>query len=130
MLRQYNGKATNIENTDLATNYLGYWMDNGAYYYYNPLPNTSYQDTVLELHANLSERIPVRCNLKESSTFGQVCELRLLVVPERRGSGGEGLVANARGVEIQFLSKVEPIQDISRWTSLPLQPDWVGCGSA
>ena len=65
MLRQYNGKATNIENTDLATNYLGYWMDNGAYYYYNPLPNTSYQDTVLELHANLSERIPVRCNLRD-----------------------------------------------------------------
>jgi len=60
MLRQYNGKATSIENTDLVTNYLGYWMDNGAYYYYNPLPNTSYQDTVLELHANLSERIPVR----------------------------------------------------------------------
>ena len=53
-------KAINLENTDLATNYLGYWMDNGAYYYYNPLPSTSYQDTVLELHANLTERIPVR----------------------------------------------------------------------
>ena len=65
MLRQYNGKATSIENTDLATNYLGYWMDNGAYYYYNPLPNTSYQDTVLELHANLSERIPVRWDVKD-----------------------------------------------------------------
>ena len=65
MLRQYNGKATSIENTDLATNYLGYWMDNGAYYYYNPLPNTSYQDTVLELHANLSERIPVRWDKKD-----------------------------------------------------------------
>ena len=35
MLRQYNGKAINLENTDLATNYLGYWMDNGAYYYVN-----------------------------------------------------------------------------------------------
>ena len=64
MLRQHNGKATNIENTDLATNYLGYWMDNGAYYYYNPLPNTSYQDTVLQLHANFSERIPVRWKLR------------------------------------------------------------------
>ena len=64
MLRQYNGKATDMENTDLASNYLGYWMDNGAFYYYNTLPNTSYQDTVLELHANLSERIPVRWKLK------------------------------------------------------------------
>ena len=50
MLRQYNGKSTNIENTDLATNYLGYWMDNGAYYYYNPLPSTSYQVVVGGLH--------------------------------------------------------------------------------
>ena len=49
---------------DLVTNYLGFWCDNGAFYYYNTLPNTSYQDTVLELHANLSERIPVRWNLR------------------------------------------------------------------
>ena len=122
MLRQYNGKATSIENTDLATNYLGYWMDNGAYYYYNPLPNTSYQDTVLQLHANLSERIPVRWNL------------RLLLLIARYVNydswwylKGEGLGVKDWSpmpeVFILFQSKVEPIQDISRWPSLPLQPN-------
>ena len=43
LLRQYHGKATDGRHTDVATNYLGYWTDNGAFYYYNTLPNMTYQ---------------------------------------------------------------------------------------
>ena len=43
MLRQYHNKSTDGLHTDLASQYLGYWMDNGAFYYYNTLPNINYQ---------------------------------------------------------------------------------------
>ena len=43
VLRQYHGKDTEERHTDVVTNYLGYWMDNGAFYYYNTLPNMTYQ---------------------------------------------------------------------------------------
>ena len=43
VLRQYHRKDTEEQHTDVVTNYLGYWMDNGAYYYYNTLPNMTYQ---------------------------------------------------------------------------------------
>lgn len=34
---------------DLSLNYLGYYIDNGAYYCYNTLPGKNYQDTMLEI---------------------------------------------------------------------------------
>ena len=43
----------------MATDYLGYWMDNGAYYYYHTLPGLNYEETVLALHHNLTSRIPI-----------------------------------------------------------------------
>ena len=45
---------------DVVTNYLGYWTDNGAFYYYNTLPSTNYEDTILEIQRNLSEKLPLR----------------------------------------------------------------------
>ena len=30
---------------DVVTNYLGWWNDNGAYYYYHTLPNMTYEVT-------------------------------------------------------------------------------------
>ena len=47
MMQQRHGKAPDQPHTDMATNYLGYWMDNGAYYYYHTLPNTTYQVQLL-----------------------------------------------------------------------------------
>ena len=43
ILRIYNGKNTSNKHDDYVSNFLGYWMDNGAYYYYNPLPNQTYE---------------------------------------------------------------------------------------
>ena len=45
---------------DLVTNYLGFWCDNGAFYYYHTLPGLDYEQTVLELHTNLTSRLPVK----------------------------------------------------------------------
>ena len=34
---------------DLSLNYIGYYIDNGAYYCYNTLPGKNYQDTMIEI---------------------------------------------------------------------------------
>ena len=60
IMRKYNGKEENVEHNDVATNKLGYWTDNGAYYYYHTMENKSYQDTIVELHQQFKLRnIPV-----------------------------------------------------------------------
>ena len=34
-LRKYHGKSVDGIQRDVARKYLGYWTDNGAYYYYS-----------------------------------------------------------------------------------------------
>ena len=61
ILRIYNGKNTSNKHDDYVSNFLGYWMDNGAYYYYNPLPNQTYEETILEINDRLQKRsIPIK----------------------------------------------------------------------
>ena len=45
---------------DVVTNKLGYWCDNGAFYYYHTLPDTNYEDTIIHISKNLSSRLPVQ----------------------------------------------------------------------
>jgi hypothetical protein len=46
---------------DLATKYLGYWTDNGAFYYYNPLAGSSYEETLVAVADGLAAAgVPVR----------------------------------------------------------------------
>lgn len=45
----------------LVTDYLGYWTDNGAYYYYNTLPELNYENTMIEMSNYFKyHNIPVR----------------------------------------------------------------------
>ena len=38
-----------------------FWMDNGAYYYYNPLANKTYEETILEINDRLmKQNIPIK----------------------------------------------------------------------
>ena len=61
VLRLYNGKNTNNSHNDYVSNFLGYWMDNGAYYYYNPLPNQTYEETILEINDRLiKQNVPIK----------------------------------------------------------------------
>ncbi|XP_071835062.1 uncharacterized protein [Apostichopus japonicus] len=34
---------------DVTLNYIGYWTDGGAYYYYNTEPNKTYEETMLDI---------------------------------------------------------------------------------
>ena len=123
MMQQRHGKATDQPHTDMATNYLGYWMDNGAYYYYHTLPNTTYQVhlSIYTIHVttyrsspHTASPSPCTCRtLCSPSTptsppgspsgrpglrpLLQVRQLRLLVVPQGRGPGGEVLDAPPAG---------------------------------
>ncbi|XP_076450230.1 uncharacterized protein LOC143286522 [Babylonia areolata] len=48
-MRQYYEKDEKYRNTDLTVNYLGYWTDAGAYYYYNTELNKNYEQTILDV---------------------------------------------------------------------------------
>ncbi|KAK7102304.1 hypothetical protein V1264_020541 [Littorina saxatilis] len=46
---------------DLTINYLGYYTDNGAYYYYLSEPHKTYQDTIIDVKANADQiQIPYK----------------------------------------------------------------------
>ena len=42
-LRKYTGKGLERRESDDTVNYLGYWTDNGAFYYYNTEENKNYE---------------------------------------------------------------------------------------
>ena len=55
-LRKFHGKNFNTPR-DVTTEYLGYWTDNGAYYYYKTLgPNITYEDTLIKLNQEFQVR--------------------------------------------------------------------------
>ncbi|XP_070576651.1 uncharacterized protein [Ptychodera flava] len=43
------GKQKHLMKSDFTVNYLGYWTDNGAYYYYNTEPDKNYEDTLIDV---------------------------------------------------------------------------------
>ena len=49
MLLQIYGKTRLKGDENLALRKLGYATDNGAYYYYNPIPGKNYEDTMLDV---------------------------------------------------------------------------------
>jgi hypothetical protein len=56
-----SGKKIVGEYDTFFLKYLGYWTDNGAYYYYRTEPGKNYEATLLELGKYLkTENIPVR----------------------------------------------------------------------
>ncbi|KAK3085506.1 hypothetical protein FSP39_004325 [Pinctada imbricata] len=49
------------QQSDITNNYLGYWTDNGAYYYYNTETRTSYESTFEEVQKySMLEKIPYK----------------------------------------------------------------------
>jgi hypothetical protein len=48
LLHKY-GKPRTRPDADLPIQYLGYWTDNGAYYYYKTEPGTNYQTTMIDV---------------------------------------------------------------------------------
>jgi len=50
-------KTNKYRLNDLTINYLGYYTDNGAYYYYNTEPQMNYEQTIIKIKENLS--IPI-----------------------------------------------------------------------
>ena len=63
-LRKYHGKSVDGIQRDVARKYLGYWTDNGAYYYYNTIPDNDYENTLMTLKKTFEEeeekKLPVQ----------------------------------------------------------------------
>jgi hypothetical protein len=53
MQKAYN-RTNQYRLNDLSINYLGYYTDNGAYYYYNTEHETNYEKTMLDVLQNIS----------------------------------------------------------------------------
>ncbi|KAL5016026.1 hypothetical protein ScPMuIL_005615 [Solemya velum] len=61
LMRDYYRKDEDYRRADLTVNYLGYWTDNGAYYYYQTEPNLTYEQTILDIKQEAdSQKIPYR----------------------------------------------------------------------
>ena len=60
-LADRHGRKPPANDADIGLNYLGYWTDNGAAYYYNFDKAKGCQDTLIDVIANLRTRqVPVR----------------------------------------------------------------------
>ncbi len=60
-LRARSGKTPASRDADHSINYLGYWTDNGAYYYYLTEEGKSYDQTLVDVRSYADERsIPYR----------------------------------------------------------------------
>ncbi len=60
-LLKLGGKTRVDQDSDFTANYLGYWTDNGAYYYYKTEPDKNYELTMLDVVQDLkTERIPAK----------------------------------------------------------------------
>jgi len=47
ILRAWHGKERPSPYADVGLSHLGYWTDNGGYYYYNTAPGKNYEETLL-----------------------------------------------------------------------------------
>lgn len=67
VLMNYHGKTRAAE--EIVSDYLGYWTDNGAFYYYRTMDGLNYEDTLLELNRRfVAMGLPVR-NVELDSWF-------------------------------------------------------------
>ena len=57
IMTRYHGKTDAARKFDLTVNYVGYYTDNGAYYYYNTEEGKTYEQTVNDVvdHASFKE---------------------------------------------------------------------------
>ncbi|MFW9819930.1 MAG: hypothetical protein ACFFE5_09995, partial [Candidatus Thorarchaeota archaeon] len=60
LLKYYDSKRKSLY-ANIVTSYLGYWMDNGAYYYYKKENGMNYEDTMISLKEYFEKnRIPIK----------------------------------------------------------------------
>ncbi|XP_056009973.1 uncharacterized protein LOC125678812 [Ostrea edulis] len=61
LMKKWYGRTDEFVRTDLTISHLGYWTDNGAYYYYLTEQNKTYEDTMLDVKKYAdSQNIPYR----------------------------------------------------------------------
>jgi hypothetical protein len=62
MQRKYSSTSNHPLQDDVTANYLSYWTDNGAYYYYHTEDGLNYEDTIISTlrHAIDVDGIPYK----------------------------------------------------------------------
>nr|XP_022321423.1 uncharacterized protein LOC111123413 [Crassostrea virginica] len=61
LMKKWYGRTDDFVNTDITISHLGYWTDNGAYYYYLTEQNKTYEESMLAVKTYAdSQNIPYR----------------------------------------------------------------------
>ncbi|XP_046560817.1 uncharacterized protein LOC124269827 [Haliotis rubra] len=61
ILQTWYGRTDRYVKSDFTINYLGYWTDDGAYYFNIPEKGKNYQDTILDINNYIKQLgVPVR----------------------------------------------------------------------
>ncbi|XP_050418353.2 uncharacterized protein LOC126831744 [Patella vulgata] len=61
IMRDFYGKDPYYRKSDMTINYLGYWTDNGAYYYFKTEGDDTYEQTIYDLQSMATKQdIPYR----------------------------------------------------------------------
>ncbi|XP_046547875.1 uncharacterized protein LOC124257775 [Haliotis rubra] len=61
ILQRWHGRTDQYVKSDFTINYLGFWTDNGAYYYYVTEKGKNHQDTMLDIKSYMVQiGVPVR----------------------------------------------------------------------
>lgn len=59
LVQAWHGRKRPASDADVGLQYLGYWTDNGAYYYYHTEPGMNYHETLMAVRNDaLQRRIP------------------------------------------------------------------------
>ena len=59
LLLKYYNKNSKLKDNDYMINYLSYWTDNGAYYYWLTESNKNYEETILDvIESSKNNKIP------------------------------------------------------------------------
>ncbi|ESO88546.1 hypothetical protein LOTGIDRAFT_234457 [Lottia gigantea] len=61
LVQYYFDKQIDYQPADITLSHLGYWTDNGGYYYYHTEPKKNYEDTILDIKKDIDRtKIPYR----------------------------------------------------------------------
>jgi hypothetical protein len=56
IIRKWHGREIPSSHADIGLSHLGYYTDNGGYYYYNTAPDMNYHDTLMAVKKDADEK--------------------------------------------------------------------------
>jgi len=124
VLLQNTGKVRITPSGDFAISHLGYWTDNGAFYYYLTVPNTTYEETMFLIKQYYEQQgLPIRYFQLDSWWYYKDAHDAVTVWvarPDIFPSTMTGFVNNFQSPLVlhnRYWSTSSPYEDLFNWAS-------------